>query len=205
MQVFSVLLPQPLTQQERQRFEQMHLGQPHFGMLPFVLIAERFSLLRSILFTLSEYGPDPRAVAVMHHLLDYYSYMAMKRRAADRAIHALQRRGGQGYHCEVSLNTDFAREDPRIEKQGIGPGDFATAGGVPELFTRIAERVCREVGVRCECPEPSWDHRMDAQGEEVVVFSHYCTECGSQTSTTTSMADLQRIGKELQTTEFADD
>src|SRR5262249_35553021 len=171
----------PLTEAEQQRFEGMHFRQPYFGHMPFVLFADRFPFLHSVLFSIWEEGPDPTNLAVLYRLLDYYREMAVHRRAADQLRKARTKPAGQGQHLECAVTPEFL-EGAAAGAQGRAPDPVAE-----ERFAEIAEGVRRVRGVRCTCREPDWEDRAVTWDDGEAVLSHSCRACGLEAATTVTL------------------
>jgi hypothetical protein len=177
MWVFQRLLPEPLTVAERRFFEQVYLMQPHFGQMPFILLAERFPFLKGILWQIWKGPGDPNAVPIMNRLLFYYGEIAAARRAADRQVKA--KRAGQGETGKLTIECPLHPQIHLPAKPGVptSPDDpdgaeAVAEGGpldpefdqpeksaVPELWDALAERIRELRGVRCDCVLPKWEDK----------------------------------------------
>src|SRR5262249_15410822 len=133
MHVFHRLLPEPLTASEMRRFERMHFKQPYFGDLPFILFAQRFPFLDSILAQIWEEGPDPGNLGVLYRLLAYYGEMAVKRRETDRIMKARRAPGGGGYRLECPMHAEMAPREQAVADQGA-EADLAAPDDPPPEF-----------------------------------------------------------------------
>jgi hypothetical protein len=191
MDIFSDLISPPLTEPEKQRFHRMHLRQPYFGNFPFVLVAERFPYLNSILFGIWENGADHENLAVLYRLLAYYPEMAANRRATDRLRNERKKPGGKGYTLECSVNPE-SFEKTAGREQGREQGRVAQ-----ERVAEIAERVRLDRGFRCTCRQPAWDDRLVKLDYKGAVLSHFCDNCRFAATTTVTIEEMRRLAGEL--------
>ncbi len=109
LHVFRRLVVPALTERERGLFDHMHLKQPHFGNLPFALLAERIPLLLPVLEEVWGNPADRQTIGVMHRLLAYYGEMASQRRALDR--HAQAACAGGAHAGKTAVTVSYSESD----------------------------------------------------------------------------------------------
>ena len=207
MYVFQRLLPEPLTEAERLRFEQMYVKQSHFGQLPLALLVERFGFLKGVLWDIEETPSNRDAIRVFYRLLGYYGEMASIRRTSDRRIKARKAaRLDHGYAGERPLNPERDQDnrqeqplDSAFERcnensdTNVEADLIERASGVPERFLQIAEAIRSDRQICCACSEPEWDARTVEQTDETAIIGHYCARCAFAASTEVPLSELKRI------------
>jgi hypothetical protein len=194
MYVFQRLIPEPLTQAEGVRYEQMYFKQAHFGQLPLVLLVERFGFLKSVLWKLWEAPDDRRAVCVLYRMLAWYAEMAPNRRKSDRKIKAGKAaRLARGYAGECELDLELVQDGRQAEADGADSetGRTDAAAGVPAQFQKMARWVRQRKKVRCKCVVPEWEDRVAAMTGKAATLTHHCARCGVTISTKVSLEELR--------------
>lgn len=189
-------MPEPLNDEERRIFEQMHERQPHYGNLPLALLAERTSFLRRSVLAVWDEPDNQDNVHVLHRLMWYYSDMACKRREADR-------QSKQRSQCDppISLEEVCAvdqamQEDGDPKTEGKDPEDRGHTsctryGGSVQLidnlhcplpaeenpFLQVAEHIRQLHEIECDAACEQWEYHREGESEESVTVGMRC-ECG---------------------------
>src|SRR5262245_18101960 len=76
MRIITELIPTPLDAPERRIFNTYLLRQSWLSDLPFVLLAERYGFVRSVMADIAESPIGDYHIPVFHRLLAYYGEMA---------------------------------------------------------------------------------------------------------------------------------
>jgi hypothetical protein len=197
MWVFMQILPEPLNEAEKSRFERMYFKQSYFGRLPSALLAERFRFLNGILWDIVEATDNRSAIAVLHRLLAYYGEMATNRRMIDRTIKDRNAaRDVFGFAGECELNPAIDQADRQVTEYSNDPDAMwlnDLADDIAKRIARLADLVRQENKIHCTCAVPRWDCRATGQTGQIATLMHRCRQCGSTTSTEISIEELQRI------------
>jgi hypothetical protein len=200
LKVFMRLLPTPLGEEDVRVFEQMYLPQPHFGGLPFFLIAERFREVYPIIHQVWEHPEDRRAIGVMHRLLDHYSELASRRRRADRRIkdskvgeRAVVGRPALTVSHEVTGVEPVAKPDLLV----VGPANLRTYEEPLPFFAEVAEKARAARAVKCRCTAGDWiaTGGQDEGAQGRATFTHYCRRCKERHETSFSLHELRGLFK----------
>jgi hypothetical protein len=197
MFVFESVLPEPLNEQEKSRFEQMYLKQPHFGQMPFVLLNERFSLLDYAHWDIAEEPNNRSAIATFHRLLAYYGEMVPDRRKSDRTIKGRNvARDTHGYAGECELNPEIDQEDRPVAQSGTDPeamwsNDLSPPSAEP--LAKVGDLARQRSKIRCACADPTWDCRVFGETDQTATLMHRCDQCGFTAPTEISIEEFRRV------------
>jgi hypothetical protein len=171
MRTFQNALPERLTGRERLLFEHMHLRQPYLGNLPLALLAERFGILKGVLWELWEGLPGLGLVPVLHRLLDYYGTMAARRREVDRLIKS---------------GRPLPFDDGAYEPQDQG-----------NLFQEIAAEVREIRGIDCGCPRREWWAELKGEPGATIRIVHRCIACDVAVESILTREEFTELGRPI--------
>ena len=186
MDAFRKSLPEPLTATEQSLFASLYLAKPKLGDLPLILLHDRFDILKPSILDIMERPRDHKCLAVLLRLLEYYAFMASKKREGDRNY---KKRSNKRNHAgrvaqALSLNTDIDKEaDSELD-------DFQAVVG--ELRERRR--------AKCSCGiTTQWRGHLveEVTTEEMVVYDECCGGCSYQNRTTVSMKEFTEAGEKV--------
>ena len=187
MQAFLEALPEPLGPSERALFESIYFNQPHYGGLSLILLHDRFGFLKEAILNMLNEPGIMEPVGVLLRLLSFYEEMTSTRRQIDRAY---KRRGAhrnaQGRRARTISLTDEPDE----------PSEEASSGA----SDAIADQLCKDRGIRCECTSESswtWNVLGDKEGYSGVLISVECAECDHSEQLEIPRSEFKRIVKGL--------
>ena len=152
----------PLSADESTLYARMHLKQPVFGNLPWLLLAERATFLRP---ALEPWFDDPSfdEDKIIHRMLSMYAAMVSERRRADRHRKAEATRKTFEL-CDDSDVRDLCPPASPVENR--------------DEVTRISQVVAERYDVACKCGSGALENLpADVDGDH-VTFAWRCGACG---------------------------
>jgi hypothetical protein len=189
-------IPEPLNEEERCLFEQMHESQPYYGGLPLAMLAERTAFLKRAALAIWNEPGNSEHIRVLHRVLNYYGEMMSKRRQADRQSKQHTpgetieiSRQDQAAHDARKHDQDTCEDSSRVEVRDSAAG--VCRGGQGELvedlhfsrvskqspFSEVAEHIRQLDGIECAAGCVHWEYHRHGEFKESVTIELRC-ECG---------------------------
>ena len=193
MGAFEKMIPEPLTAAERTFFEQMHLNQPYLGNLPIVLMYERFSFTKEVLWDIWANPSDQHNIGVLHRLLDWFSDMARKRRQIDRSVKQRQPATDvEGAKTRFTVPLPEMTVEPESDEEKGFAGTNSDESAVMQLLDNAAQVICEQRKIKCQCGRNAWRHQVVSSSDAAVILKHTCNSCPFETTSRVTIEEFKQ-------------